>query len=114
MPFEKIPKRGDNKRFSIIKRALGPGHVTRSITMDAPARLPKKGDKLLIKRSFQTPDPKIYLSGQVLEVINRTRKNPWNSRCTLGNLNVRAPDGVVSVWSNIEWMLVDGTLEYAS
>jgi hypothetical protein len=97
-------------RFSIIRKAYGAGNKRMSITMDTPARLPKAGDKIRVLHSFVTP-VEVYREGDILEVISRTRSNPWNTWCTLGNLKIKGKDGNITVWSNIEWAIVERTME---
>ena len=84
---------------------------SRGVTLPDPVRMPEPGDKLVAAFRFVTPAHS-YPRGSVLELIERTNEAPHNIKCSLGNWKVKCPY-MTSVWSNIEWALKDGILEFA-
>lgn len=72
-------------------------------------KLPTAGEKLVVAKDFITPMFD-YRKGDILELVERTESAPFGVKCSLGNWVVKCPN-FTSVWSNIEWAMIDGLLE---
>lgn len=79
-----------------------------SIDVPAPAVLPVAGDILIVEKAFMTPGDQIYKIGDEVHLVERTNDAPYGKHSSLGNWRAISKFGV-SVWSNIEWSLAEGT-----
>lgn len=72
--------------------------------------LPVEGQVLKVRRPFKTLAGRVYLAGHELRLIHRTDAAPHGRLSSLGNWLVDC-GYMVSVWTNIEWMIAEGALE---
>jgi len=76
-----------------------------------PEILPQAGDVLMAEKLFRTKAGLVYQVGTRLRLIERTQDAPFGMLSSLGNWVVECPFQV-SVWTNIELMIAEGTLSY--
>jgi hypothetical protein len=74
-----------------------------------PETLPQAGDVLVAEKAFRTKAGYLYQVGSRLRLIERTQDAPYRLLSSLGNWVVECPYQV-SVWTNIELMVAEGTL----
>jgi hypothetical protein len=85
-------------------------HMEGSMPLDVPRpeKLPEAGDILIVEKAFMTPGDQIYKIGDEIHLMERTVDAPYGKLSSLGNWRAISKFGV-SVWSNIEWSLAEGT-----
>lgn len=79
-------------------------------TFHRPSRLPQPGDVYIVKQIVATLAGRMYRPGDRLEILGRTNSKPHHRLNSLGNLQVKCKF-FTSIWTNIELMLEDGTIE---
>jgi hypothetical protein len=85
------------------------GEIGLSSEVPAPERLPQPGDVYVFTCPAITLAGVSYNIGDKLEIIERTTEAPHFRRSSLGNIVVRCKH-FISVWTNIEWMIVMGRI----
>lgn len=88
--------------YTIDMGAIGKG----SLDVPCPKKLPEGGDILYFTDPFTIPSGQTYSRGDEIHLMRRTDEAPHGKRSSLGNWLAISKLGP-SVWSNIEWMLVD-------
>jgi len=88
----------------------GSDHVYGSVP--TPHELPAAGQVLTFKHGVRTLAGVSYSPGDTLELIERTSEAPHHRCSSLGNWRVKCKY-MVSVWTNIEWLIAEGELEVA-
>jgi hypothetical protein len=81
---------------------------TTPLEVPRPEKLPVEGDILIVEKDFRTPSNAIYLQGDEIHLVKRTNDAPFGKLSSLGNWQAITKLGV-SIWSNIEWALAEGT-----
>jgi hypothetical protein len=81
------------------------------IEVPRPAVLPVDCDILVFVKAFSNPVLKDYQVGDEIHLMKRTDEAPHGKQSSLGNWLAISKHGL-SVWSNIEWMIADGIVEY--
>jgi len=81
-----------------------------SMPIDVPRCevLPVEGDILIVEKDFRTPGTAVYAKGDEVHLVKRTFEAPFGKLSSLGNWQAISKFGV-SIWSNIEWALAEGT-----
>jgi len=75
-----------------------------------PDVLPVEGQELTIVVPFVTLARKMYFAGDKLKLVRRTKQAPHGRVSSLGNWVVQCPH-MISIWTNIEWMMAEGTVK---
>lgn len=86
------------------------GAYRTSATCPAPVELPLPGCRVRILSNLRTAAGVSYAPGDEAHLIRRTDSAPHYRRSSLGNWTVRCKY-MVSVWTNIEWMIAIGHME---
>jgi hypothetical protein len=81
---------------------------TTPLDVPRPEKLPVAGDILIVEKAFMTPGHQIYKIGDEIHLVKRTNDAPFGKLSSLGNWQAITKFGV-SIWSNIEWALAEGT-----
>ena len=80
-----------------------------SIEVERPHVLPEPGDILVFSQRWCTPGNRWYETGDEIHLHERTQEAPNFRLSSLGNWIAISKYGV-SIWSNIEWMMSQGTV----
>lgn len=87
-----------------------PANFNQSRDFPEPNEPIVEGDVCVVRRPFVTFGKETYNVGDHLHIVARTNYAPHNRRASTGNLVVRGKNGKLTVWTNIELCLYEGTL----
>jgi len=85
-----------------------------SIEFDAPNQLPLPGEdyEFIHNRGpIKTKGGEMYYMGDKLRIIGRTTNAPHESLSSVGNLYIKGKNKKVTVWSNIELLIMQKVLK---